>query len=255
MRAEAGGVCGGREELEHFAPRTVSGEWALQQDHESGEWEPFDVMKCRPDSWNDPFFYEGVSRSWSYNTQADFAGLVERSGGAAGFEARLDRHFEEKIRTTKETFMHVPYLYTYCNRPDKASATVRTILAKGYSTKRTGIPENEDMGCHSALYMCGLLGLYPMMGQDWYFLTAPAFTRSVIALGESGGTLTVLAPAAAESNVYIVGAKLDGAPLERAWVRHAEVATGRAVLELDVAAEPGGWGEGFEPPPSPLRGQ
>ena len=30
-----------------------------------------------------------------------------------------------------------------------------------------------------------------MMGQDWYFLVAPAFERSVITLGQSGAELII----------------------------------------------------------------
>ncbi len=71
------------EDLKHFAPRTPEGDWAT----------PFDINTARPDSWNDPYFYEGVSRAWSYNTQHDFAGLVARCGGPRAFESRLDKFF------------------------------------------------------------------------------------------------------------------------------------------------------------------
>jgi len=227
-------------ELQHFAPKTPSGDWAT----------PFDINVSRPDSWNDPYFYEGVSRSWSYNTQADFAGLVARCGGEAGFEAHLDQFFADKKRITKETFMHIPFLYHFANRPDKSSATIRTILEKAYKADRFGIPDNEDMGCHSALYMCGQLGLYPMMGQDWYFLTAPAFTRSVIQLGESGKQLVIEAPDASPAHLYIQSARLNGKSLTRAWLRHNEIKEG-ALLELTLSDQQNSWGKG-QPPPSPL---
>ena len=32
-----------------------------------------------------------------------------------------------------------------------------------------------------------------MMGQDWYFLTAPAFTSSKITFGETGATFVIKA--------------------------------------------------------------
>ena len=230
------------DDLKHFAPKTPEGNWA----------KPFDINTCRlPDPWNDPYFYEGTSRAWSFNTQHDFSGLAARCGGTEEFEKHLDRYFDEKKFWVKETFMHVPFLYHFADRPDRSSYTIRRVLEKAYNLSRNGLPDNEDMGCHSALYMCGLLGIYPMMGQDWYFLTAPAFTRSEIQLGESGKKLMIEAPDASESHIYIIGATLNGKPLERAWVRHDEI-VGGAVLRFELAEEPNGWGKG-EPPPSPME--
>ena len=228
------------EELQHFAPKDNAGKWAS----------PFDINVCRKDSWNDPYFYEGVSRSWTYNVQADFAGLVARCGGEVGFEQHLDRYFEDKKIIAKETFMHIPYLYHYANRPDKSSKIVRRILSKAYKPERFGIPDNEDMGCHSAFYICGLLGIYPMMGQDWYFLVAPAFERSVITLGQSGAELIIEAQKASDKNVYIESASLNGARLDRAWIRHEEIKHG-AVLSFSLSSSETDWGR-HNPPPSPL---
>ncbi|MDC3123178.1 GH92 family glycosyl hydrolase [Gammaproteobacteria bacterium] len=229
-----------RPDLLHFAPKTPDGDWA----------EPFDINYARPDSWNDPYFYEGVSRAWSFNTQHDFAELVERCGGASAFEQKLDDFFNDKLRATKETFMHIPLLYHYAYRPDKSSLTLRNILAKAYSTARNGLPDNEDMGCHSAFYMCGMLGLYPMMGQDWYFLTAPGFTSSTITLGESGATFVIKAPKASPDHIYISAAKLNGKPIDRAWVYHREIEKG-GQLTLDLCTAPTSWGAKRQPP-SPM---
>ncbi|MEM7079257.1 MAG: GH92 family glycosyl hydrolase [Pseudomonadota bacterium] len=226
--------------LAHFAPKDPDGNWAR----------PFDINVARPDSWNDPYFYEGISRAWSFNTQHDFAGLVARCGGEAAFEARLDAYFADKLRATKETFMHIPLLYHYAGRPDKSSLMLRTILSKAYSTARNGLPDNEDMGCHSAMYICGLLGLYPMMGQDWYFLTAPAFTRAQIQLGSSGKTLVVSAPAAGPEHLYIGRAWFDGRELQDAWIRHEQLCDG-GELVFELQTRPGGWGRASRPP-SPL---
>lgn len=60
-----------REDLKCFAPRLPDGEWARS----------FDPTSCLPDSWNDPYFYEGTSLQWSFSTHHDFHGLVERHGG------------------------------------------------------------------------------------------------------------------------------------------------------------------------------
>ena len=176
--------------------------------------------------------------------------MVERCGGASAFEQKLDDFFDEKLRATKETFMHIPLLYHYAYRPDKSSLALRTILAKAYSTARNGLPDNEDMGCHSAFYMCGMLGLYPMMGQDWYFLTAPAFTSSTITLGDSEVTLVIRAPEASPDHLYISAATLNGRQIDRAWVYHREIDKG-GQLTLDLCTAPTSWGTKRQPP-SPM---
>lgn len=50
---------------------------------------------------------------------------------------------------------------------------------------------------------------------------------------------------------YILSASLNGQALNRAWVRHQEIAGG-GTLFLELGAEPGEWGSLI--PPSPARG-
>ncbi|MBB6694023.1 glycoside hydrolase family 92 protein [Cohnella xylanilytica] len=236
-----------REDIRFFAPKHPNGEWA----------NPFEPGKCYADSWNDPYFYEGTSWQWSFSAHHDFAGLVERHGGAEAFVRHLDRFFEEGHFYPKETMLHVPYLYHYAGRPDRSADRVREILAARYRPELGGLPDNEDMGCQSAFYLCGAIGLYPVMGQDLYLLSAPLFRRTAIRLGEDGGELVIETEGAdpGADGVRIAAATLNGAPLDRAWVRHAEIAgAGGAVLRLTLAASPSDWGAGEERvPPSPLR--
>ena len=89
-----------------------------------------------------------------------------------------------------------------------------------------------------------------MMGQDWYFLVAPAFERSVITLGQSDAELIIEAQKASDKNVYIESASLNGARLDRAWIRHEEIRHG-AVLSFSLSSSETDWGR-HNPPPSPL---
>jgi predicted alpha-1,2-mannosidase len=244
-----------RSEHKVFAPRRRDGSWHA----------PFTPDHSRWDFWNDPYFYEGTARQWSWNTQHDFAGLVARHGGPEAFVAALDAFFSAPVKEpapgpgelhrrdrydSKETMLHVPYLYHYAGRPDRTADTVRAVLEKYFQPVRRGLHDNEDMGCQSAFYLASTLGLYPVFGQDLYWLTTPVFTRSEITLGAGGKKLVIEAPGAGPDRPYIVAARLNGQPLDRAWLRHAEFAGG-AVLELTLAAQPGPWGT-QTPPPSPL---
>ena len=53
----------------------------------------------------------------------------------------------------------------------------------------------------------------------------------------NGGRFTIATSGNSARNCYIQGAKLNGKPLQRAWVRHEEIVAGR-VLELAMGAEP-----------------
>ena len=103
-----------REDIRFFAPRNENGEWV----------EPFDPASCLPDSWNDPYFYEGTSWQWSFSVHHDFQGLINRHGGNEKFIRHLDRFFDEGYHYSKETMLHVPYLYIYAGRPDKTAERV-----------------------------------------------------------------------------------------------------------------------------------
>ncbi|CAK4853282.1 unnamed protein product [Aphanomyces euteiches] len=230
-----------REDIGFFAPKHANGGWV----------EPFNPAKCLPDSWNDPYFYEGTSWQWSFNVQHDFAGLISRHGGKPAFINHLDQFFNQGHFYPKETMLHVPYLYHYAGRPDLTADRIHSILKQHYRTERDGLPDNEDMGCQSAFYMCSAMGLYPIMGQDIYLLSTPVFERTVIQMGSNGGFLTIIARNISSANRYVASCTLNGAALNRAWIRHGEIAGG-AELILELCPEPSNWGAD-DLPPTPMK--
>jgi predicted alpha-1,2-mannosidase len=228
-----------RTDLHAFAPRSPDGTWIS----------PFDANKIGGSF--DPYFYEAASCHWSFQTFHDFAGLIERHGGNEAFLQHLDRFFDEGRYWSKEMMLHVPYLYHYVGRPDKSSARVHALRKHYFHARRDGLSDNEDMGCQSTWYMCSTMGLYPIMGQDLYMLVAPAFTRTELALGASGNLLVIEAPEAGEEYIYVKAVTLNGKPLQRAWLRHHEIAQG-AVLRFTLDTTPGDWGM-RELPPSAMQ--
>lgn len=229
-----------REDIHSFAPRNADGSWMM----------PFDPTRCVPDSWNDPYFYEATSWQWSFSVQHDFVGLIARYGGNEAFVAHLEEFFARKYYYSKEMMLHIPFLSIYAGRPDKAAERVRTCMERYFKVARDGLADNEDMGCQSAWYMCAAIGLYPIMGQDLYLLVPPVFKRTEIVLGKSGKTLIIEAPEACAKQLYIVAATLNDRPLQRAWIRHGEIAQGGRLF-FDLAATSSTWGT-RELPPSPL---
>jgi predicted alpha-1,2-mannosidase len=226
-----------KDDIRQFAPKRPDGQWA----------EPFDpAHMLLPDCWNDPYFYEGKSWQWSFNVQHDFAELVKHHGGSEGFIAHLDTFFEKKLYYSKETMLHIPCLYHYAGRPDKSVERVRWAMKEFFSTKRNGLADNEDMGCQSAFYMCSAMGLYPLMGQDIYWLIAPIFEKIDIRLNDKN-SLRIETEFETPGAIYITSAELNGKPLDRAWLRHGEIAKG-GILKYRVSVKPGNWGVKVTPP-------
>lgn len=236
-----------REDMRWFGPKNRAGAFI----------DPFDPIKTvRPDAWNDPYFYEGPSSHWTWSAHQDFAGLVARMGGAEAFIERLDWLFDSGNFIAKETVLHAAWLYHYAGRPDLSVKRAREVMAADFKPIRQGLTDNEDMGAQSSFYLWSSIGMYPVMGQDLYLLGAPVFEKVELTLGSTSVStaapkLIIEAPGAGPQRPCIAAATLDGKPLTRAWLRHAEIATG-ATLRYELSESPTDWAT-TEPPPSPME--
>lgn len=239
----------GEDEVAQRYRRQSQGLWKLWRKdklafcprNEDGSWiEPYEPSELNRDYYRigNIYHYEGTPWEWDFSALHDMDGLIERHGGAEAFEKHLDRFFNGHLAMWKEIVLHTPYLYHYVGRPDRSSIRARSILFDKYSATTRGLPDNEDMGSHSSYVICTSMGLYPVYGQDLYCLTAPVFEEIEIDL-KDGATLTIKAPGANDKNHYITKARLNGQPLDSAWVRHKDIAQG-GVIELTVSDKPEG---------------
>ncbi|GAC1420134.1 MAG: GH92 family glycosyl hydrolase [Acidobacteriaceae bacterium] len=206
-----------------------------------GAWMPeFDRTRTTF-AWNSPF-YEGTP--WQYSTYVphDVQGLINRTQGDAGFVRWLDDFFrgDENYNPGNEPDMLAPWLYIHAGRPDRTQAVVRELLEKYYKTGRSGLPGNDDAGAMTSWFAWASIGLYPNAGQPYYYIASPVFTQVKIAVG-AGRMFTIEAPSANATNRYIQSARLNGRPLERAWLKHAELVAG-GTLQLVLGSSPSNWG-------------
>ena len=241
-----------RDDATSFAPKDAAGRWIEpfyrepRQYHYKPSW-----------SWWNPYFTEDSANGWTFNVQQDIPGLIARLGGPEAFIERLDECLQDPSRMGwKETTLHVPYLYHYVGRPDLTARAVHETLESRYGFGPGALPDNEDMGCQSAFVICAQLGLYPCMGQDLYWLSAPAFPAIDLDLGASGNVLRIRADSVTTPDwhctrtlQFVRRAWLNGQPLTRAWVRHREL-VGGAELRFELGDTPAEWGV-RELPPSP----
>jgi predicted alpha-1,2-mannosidase len=218
--------------------------------HRDGSWlTPFTAMDTC--SWGGKTFYEGNSWTYSFFVPQDVASLIEKSGGPRKFVDRLDAFFDvpDRYDVGNEPGFLNPYLYIWAGRPDKTASRVREITQKDFHAGPEGLPGNDDSGAMSSWLAFGLIGIFPNAGQDIYLIGSPAYPQTELHLA-GGKNFTIEAKNVSAENKYVIAAELNGKPLDRAWLRHREIAAGGRLV-LTMAATPGHWAEGNPPPSTP----
>jgi predicted alpha-1,2-mannosidase len=217
--------------------------------HRDGSWEKnFTALKTG--SWGGDSFYEGNSWTYSLFVPQNVAGLIRMAGGRQRFIDRLDAFFDVPGRydVGNEPGFLAPYLYIWAGRQDKTADRVRAIIAKNFHTGRSGLPGNDDSGAMSSWYAFGVMGIFPNAGQDVYLIGSPAIPEVTLHLA-NGKTFTIEAKNVSATNKYVVAATLNGAPFDRAWLRHEDILRGGRLV-LRMADKPRSWPTGEAPPSS-----
>ncbi len=136
---------------------------------------------------------------------------------------------------------HVAFLFNYVGLPSLTQKWTRKICQQAYGTGVKGLCGNEDVGQMSAWYVLAAMGLHPVCpGDNTWLITSPVFSKITIRLDSkycSGDSFTVEARNNSAENIYIQSARLNGKPLDRAWIKHCEIASG-GTLELIMGPEP-----------------
>lgn len=215
--------------------------WLQSRDAE-GRWKPLG------DDWR-----ESTYKNYFWMVPYDLRGLIATIGGPEEAERRLDEFFvrldagygDPWFASGNEPSFHIPWVYNWVGRPDKASEVIRRTLDEQYSSAVDGLPGNDDLGTMGAWYVFASAGLYPMIpGVGGFTLSTPLFERITFHL--KGGDLTLEGGSA--SRPYTTGVTVDGAPLDRAWIDWERVARG-ATIRFTASPKPAGrWGRTQLPP-------
>jgi predicted alpha-1,2-mannosidase len=179
----------------------------------------------------------------------DVPGLIQLMGQDY-FERYLTEFFEKTPSNFKwneydnhsnEPVHHVPYLFAYAGKPWLTQKWSRFVLDHAYGNGVYGICGNDDVGQMSAWYVLSAIGFYPVSPVDGvYILGSPIFDEVTIRLDSRfyrGRAFTVIARNNSPGNIYVQSAKLNGKPLDRAWIRHGEIVTG-GTIEFVMGPEP-----------------
>ena len=227
-----------------------------------------------PRVWgHDHDYTETNGWGFAFHAPQDGQGLANLYGGRAGLAKKLDEFFStpetgkfvgsyggtihEMIEArdvrmgqwgfSNQVSHHIPYMYDYAGQPYKTAEKVRETLRRLYvgSEIGQGYGGDEDNGETSAWYLFSALGFYPLqVGSENYAVGSPLFKQATVHLG-GGKDLVVRAPKNSDKNIYVQGLKLNGKAIDRAWLRHSEIAGGgdarvrHGPAALEVGDRPG----------------
>lgn len=195
------------------------------------------------------------SNAWQYFWYApqNVEGLIEITGGAEPFGAKLDSMFtynptadnELPIFSTgmigqyahgNEPSHHVIYLYNYIGQRAKTQKYVREVMTELYRNAPHGLCGNEDCGQMSAWYIFSSMGFYPVdpVGGE-YQLGAPLFDNIKMKVGDK--YFTVTAHDLSDENIYVQSVKINGEPYDLPYITHDHIMAG-STLEFFMGNTP-----------------
>lgn len=194
--------------------------------HADGSWTtPFDPDKRAS------YITEGLPIQFTFYVLQDIPGLIALEHGRCGFIAKLDELFAKSLYDQgNEPSHHIAYLYDYAGAAFKTQQHVAEERAAGYKDEPGGLIGNDDAGQMSAWYILSALGFYQVTpGIPRYAIGTPLFPDARIHL-PSGRVFHIVAKRASAQDIYIQSATLNGKPLRRFWLTHAEIISGGTLV-------------------------
>jgi predicted alpha-1,2-mannosidase len=201
------------KETGFMAPRLLNGQW--HKDRNAG-------------------FTEGGPWTYRFGAMHDVAGMIELMGGKEEFVKQLDRNFAENhYRHDNEPGHHYVYLYNYAGQPWKTQKLLSEQLKANYKNQPNGMNGNDDCGQMSAWAVFGMLGFYPVTpASGLYAIGSPQLPKVTINTLYKGRPqrLQIIANNVSEKNIYIQKATLDGKNIDKPFLSHEQLMTGKKLV-------------------------
>ncbi len=222
-----------------------------------GSWlENFDQF-----AWGGPYV-EGGPWQCSWAVQQDVAGLIHLVGGPEAMAARMQQllampstfhaggyggvihemsempplHMGQYSHNN-QPIHHALYLFAAAGQPWETEFWTRKVCAEAYNAGPKGFAGDEDNGEMATWYILNALGFYPLTPVvPEYVLTTPMFAKATIHLA-GGNDFVIEAPGNDAYTVFTSERKLNGQPLSRLVIKHAEL-IGGGKLEVSVSSQP-----------------
>ncbi|MBD1394355.1 GH92 family glycosyl hydrolase [Mucilaginibacter glaciei] len=171
-------------------------------------------------------YKEGDKWVYSYFVPQNTRDLINLSGGAKAFVARLDSALTNNvILFDNETVFHLPYLFNQAGYPNLTQKWCRQFMLNRFSDTPGGLPGNDDLGSTSSWYVFSVMGIYPVCpGRPYYAIGAPIFDQVTLHLS-NGKNLVIRTDNAAADN-YIQSVKVNGKPWQQLVLPHTMLTNG-----------------------------
>ena len=199
----------------------------------NGKW-----LGCKDLVSRQSFITEGSVCHYSWYVPHDVAGLVERMGGKAEFEHRLDMMFalNDSSSAARLLYWHgnepchqIPFLYSYIGKPEKTKRVVDNILKTEYNDTPGGLSGNDDAGQMSAWYMFAAMGFYPVCpSTPYYIIGSPSFDRVTFNLENKKQFEIIRQKSINNSN--FVRLILNGKQLDNYQLSHGDIINGGKLI-------------------------
>jgi len=219
-----------------------------------------------PTTWYG-YITEGTPYQYLWFVPHDVQGLIDMMGGKDTFNEKLDYFFQmtpsykaggdrddmnDYYWHGNEPSQHDVYLYDWSGQPWRTQELVRLVMDNYYAMPQGpnglsgGLSGNDDCGATSAWYIFSAMGFYPVCpGQLTYQIGSPIFDRVTIHLPDyiyGGKDFVIIAEGVSSANKYIQSATLNGAPLNKPWFSHSDLASG-GTLTFQMGSVPNmDWG-------------
>ncbi|KAI0890827.1 glycoside hydrolase family 92 protein [Annulohypoxylon nitens] len=231
-----------------FQPKYQNGTWGYQDPIACSALASFCSLTTNPSET-----FEASVWQYQFLVPQSMSTLISLMGAEESFIQRLDFfHTSGLADISNEPVFSTVYLYHYAGRPALSTRRLHTYIPSSFNASHDGLPGNDDSGSMGAFVVFGMMGLFPIAGQDVYLISAPFFRQVNITNPLTGNTAQIKTVGfdADYKNIYIQNVTVNGQPWTKSWISHAFFREGWA-MELTLGEQESEWGTKLEDrPPS-----
>ncbi|KAI1073541.1 glycoside hydrolase family 92 protein [Whalleya microplaca] len=225
--------------LGFFQPKYQNGTWGFQDPIACSALADFCSLTSNPSET-----FEASVWQYQFLVPQSMSTLIGLMGNEDQFIKRLDFfHTSGLADISNEPVFSTVYLYHYAGRPGLSTKRLHTYIPSSFNTSYGGLPGNDDSGSMGAFVAFGMIGLFPIAGQDVYLISAPFFEEINITSPLTGKTARIKAIGfdTGYENIYIQNVTVNGQAWAKSWISHALFSEGWT-LEVALGNEESGWG-------------
>ncbi|KAI1445533.1 glycoside hydrolase family 92 protein [Annulohypoxylon stygium] len=231
-----------------FQPKYQNGTWGYQDPIACSALASFCSLTTNPSET-----FEASVWQYQFLVPQSMSTLISLMGAEESFIQRLDFfHTSGLADISNEPVFSTVYLYHYAGRPALSTRRLHTYIPSSFNASHDGLPGNDDSGSMGAFVVFGMMGLFPIAGQDVYLISAPFFRQVNITNPLTGNTTQIKTVGfdADYKSIYIQNVTVNGQPWTKSWISHAFFREGWA-MELTLGEQESEWGTKLEDrPPS-----